>query len=143
MKNLETIPGSVAGSVGGPGAGPVAARPKLETLLRWAAFGAVTLALAMVVLFVTGDSAFALQGNAVNGGSADLQSGVTEGQALTVGLIGLGAGIAALIFLLKKNYAGTVIVVIAAAFAIVFASDPTGTVSTAVAAAVELLTGQG
>lgn len=131
MKNLQTI------------AGPLAERPRLESVLRWTLSAVVAVALAILVLAATGNSALALQGGAVNGGSADLQGGIMEGQALTVGLIGLGAGIAALLLLIRKNYAGTLLVVIVAAFAIVFASDPTGTVTTGVAAAIELLTGQG
>ena len=102
---------------------------------------AVALAIAIVVAaaFVP-DAALAQQ---VNSGNADFESGISDAQALGVGLIGLAAIVILAVLVIKKNWTGVLVCCVGAAFAIMFADDPTGTITSAVVSLVELVTGQG
>lgn len=114
---------------------------RVSGLVRWLALGVLCALVAAAVLALTGDAALA-QNTPINGGSADVASGIDEGQALGVGLIGLAAVVILAVLVIKRSWAAVFICCIGAAFALMFASDPTGSVTTAVASVFELLTGQ-
>ena len=138
MRLLQTITGRLSGP--GRGRTAFAGAPALTPAAAFAGTLTVALVIAFAVFAGTPDVAAAQD---VSSGGADIGAGIDEGQSLTVGLIGLAAAVILAVLVIKQKWPAVIVCVAGAAVAIMFADDPTGTITSAVVSVVELLTGQG